>query len=128
MEKKRSFLSKTDVLSFGAYFGSGAVGQLFGEALKVIGGNHQDKFPEGWDSFNVAEEVLEGGLSTLGGAIAAKILYHILVSQGKIEYSRDQEQTYMLYGAIAGYISMAIILGPLIHELSGVSDVKWGPF
>ena len=110
------------------YFAAGAVIQSFSEAIKITGNYDPEKFPLGWESFNLLEEVLEGGIAMGLGALAGKIIYALKIEKGGEEYSPIAEAWWIGMGGLLSYGSMAAILGPLIHELAGVPDVKWGPF
>jgi hypothetical protein len=107
---------------------AGGLVQIGGEAGVVISGSNSLKFPQGWQSFCLPEEALEGGLMALPGAIMGGLIYRLLCERGEINYSRPQEKRWMLFGATTSYCGLAYLVGPFIHHLNGIADIKWGPF
>lgn len=107
-------------------FGGAQVGT---EAGKILLGTAGDKFPQGWESFNVAEEFLEGSIPAVAGAFAGKKVYELICSifKWKIYPGEHSEVMFMLAGAGIGYGTM-MQLGALIEKQLGIPDIKWGPF
>lgn len=122
-----SKFSKTDLKRMLKSFAAGSLTQASMEAIKIP--MHVDplKFPLGWHSYNLSEELLEGGIAAAAGAAGGNFLYKALCATKKVEPSLFKEQLFTYYGAIIGYDAMAF-LGLGIHILKNVHDVKWGPF
>jgi|GEM_PF-6082177 len=121
-------VKKEDVALIGTQFIAGAAGQAGAEALKVIMGSAPQKFPEGWQSFNSVEEILEGGIAAGMGAVAGKLVHAGLCRRKILRPSFEGEVRAMVIGSVVSYGTMAIVAGPIIHEITGCPDVKWGPF
>lgn len=128
MNESQQVINKKDLITYSSSFLAGAVGQVAAESGKIVLGSNLEKFPDGWNSFSFGEEILEGGLSAIGGAVSAKIIYYFLCQKGIVKFSVSEEMKFMYTGAALGYIVMAALLGPIIHQITGSPDVKWGPF
>ena len=102
--------------------------QLAVESTKISLSPSTPKFPLGFESMNPVEEFMEGGIAMVAGAFVGKLFDLTTCNKLGIEYSHKREFQYIAVGAAAGYVCMAMVAGPLIHELTGASDVKWGPF
>lgn len=125
MEEKPSLKSTAERLAIAA--GWGGSSQLLGEVIRIVTESNPEKFPDGWASLNISEEIIEGALPALTGAIAGKLTYSLFRSKANTEYNPGTEKVFMYTGAGMGYASM-FVAGAVLHEYLDVPDVKWGPF
>ncbi|MFH1971624.1 MAG: hypothetical protein ABIJ05_04555 [Patescibacteria group bacterium] len=109
-----------------AVFGGAQIGV---EASKIVNGTAGDKFPQGWDSFNITEEFLEGSIPAVVGAAAGKIIFKLICSTfpNDFFYNKHSEVMFMLAGSVMGYGTMQQ-LGFWLEQRLGIPDIKWGPF
>jgi hypothetical protein len=105
--------------------------QLGVEASKIVMDKERvsDKFPLGWESFNVTEEFLEGSIPAVIGAFAGKKVFRLISSKfpEHFPYNKFGEVLFMLAGATGAYQVM-VVAGFWIEQHLGIPDIKWGPF
>ena len=126
--ERRSGLSagKALVWNIGVSVAMG-VTEVVVEGGKIVQQTATEKFPEGWQSFNVLEEFLEGSVSAAAGAFIFSLMYRRNCLKRGVEIDSNNENMIIVAGSLLGFGSM-VAVGVLIHWLGEVPDVKWGPF
>ncbi|PIY71673.1 hypothetical protein COY87_04935 [Candidatus Roizmanbacteria bacterium CG_4_10_14_0_8_um_filter_33_9] len=79
--------------------------------------------------FNLIEEFAEGSIPALMGGLAMLGLYSYLKRKANLDHDTDTMGKCIAYGtgALIGYMGM-VIVGILVHQTSGIADIKWEPF
>ena len=113
-------------IALATFFGGSQLGV---EATKIVKGTAGDKFPLGWESLNVAEELLEGSIPAVIGAFIGKRVFRLICDtfSDYLIYNKHGEVMFMFAGAAAGY-GVMMQSGFWIEERLGIYDIKWGSF
>lgn len=102
----------------------GGIAQYLSEQpTAAVRGEEVIKHPEG---INLTEEFLEGALPVVAGMIVGKLFYQLGVTKFHAKPDKLVEKYYMIAGGFLGYVSI-MALGDIIHQITGVSDVKLLP-
>lgn len=119
--------AKEKAWMFGA-FAYGALAQSAAEVSNIAFNTKPHEYPDGINSLNVPEEIFEGGVAAVTGAIIVRYLYLCYCHRFNQEYSEEKATKALIVGSVWGYFMMSAIAGPILHEVLNVQDVNWGPF
>lgn len=100
-------------------------------AIELETHSNPEKFPDGFHSYDVTEEIIEGAGMSVPGVFIARMFDRALLTPILEKTCKDQFKTQMIVRAIvysvfaqSGYQFLAQNLGPLIHRATGTGDVE----